>query len=177
MKSQNATHFFHPSLLVDGHHHFAPPLDQLTAFGFRGGCRLFKRRVDVTWSGRPPDECGRVDPRSPPLRFRRLGRRAGVAAVGGDQNQTVHKMGKQRQGQGSPRVASSLGQSTNSTPASEPTSCKMLGGNRSQVKLLEPVHLKSGRRAFVLILDEPADHPRRILLGPTFSRAMGAGDG
>ncbi|MBZ5498128.1 MAG: hypothetical protein LAP85_17140 [Acidobacteriia bacterium] len=30
--------------------------------------------------------------------------------------------------------------------------------DRGNVKLLEPVHLKSGRRAFVLILDEPADH-------------------
>ncbi len=30
--------------------------------------------------------------------------------------------------------------------------------NRGDVKLLEPVRLKSGRRAFVLILDEPAGH-------------------
>ncbi len=30
--------------------------------------------------------------------------------------------------------------------------------DRGNVKLLEPVNLKSGRRAFVLILDEPADH-------------------
>ena len=30
--------------------------------------------------------------------------------------------------------------------------------DRGNVKLLEPLHLKSGRRALVLILDEPADH-------------------
>ncbi len=30
--------------------------------------------------------------------------------------------------------------------------------DRGNGKLLEPVRLKSGRRAFVLVLDEPADH-------------------
>ena len=30
--------------------------------------------------------------------------------------------------------------------------------DRSNVKLIEPVHLKSSRRAFVVILDEPGVH-------------------
>ena len=36
--------------------------------------------------------------------------------------------------------------------------------DRGNVKLLEPVHLKPGRRAIILILDEQADHNNRTTI-------------
>jgi hypothetical protein len=42
--------------------------------------------------------------------------------------------------------------------------CEAVVDDQGNVKLLEPVRLKSGCRAFVLILDEQPDHDNRTAL-------------